>query len=137
MNDCSMEQVINSFENDDWYSDYRSSSFDYDPNYYHHPVRFKLIHQTKKAYLLGSRRGEFWCPKSLIRGVQIVGDDLIGSLWNGFEAEFKEPEKPIDVFDAFAKLDIAEKKAEKKAKKKLEKKKQKKTDNWFLDWLGI
>ena len=99
MDDWVREQVIDSYCDDDWYGGGSGSDFDYDPNYYHQAVRFGLEYQTTKAYLLTSRKGRFWCPKSLLRDVEIRKDRLTALLWGGFNPEFlPEEREPIEMF---------------------------------------
>ena len=156
MNSYDYAKVIDSYCSDDWWDEgYSASDFSYDRNYYHHTVRFDLVHETEKAFLLGSRQGEFWCPRSLLREVEIKNGKITGLLWDGFKPEFKVPEKPIDITTVFDEIDDFfhdeenEKKREKikkKIAKRLKKKKKKKrimtstpegTDNFFLEWLGL
>lgn len=101
MDDYVMDQVIDSFVNDGWGCDYSGGGgrrFNYDSNYYHYNVKFKLVHQTAKAYLLEAKKGEFWCPKALFKSVKIKDDTISGLLWEGFLPSYLAPEpdmKPL------------------------------------------
>lgn len=50
---------------------YNGSNFDYDPLYYHSKVKIESIEfQTEQAYLFKNKKGKFWVPKSLCRGLK-------------------------------------------------------------------
>ena len=151
MNGYDYDKIMGGYCDDMYYDG--PTSTPRNPNYYHHHVTFNIVRETEKAFLLEDKKGEFWCPKSLLRNVVIKHDKLTGLLWDGFKPEFKKPEKPVDVFDAFAGIDKQEAKDEKKRKKiqkkldkRLRKEKRKKitmvstpaeVGDWFLDWLGV
>lgn len=123
MDDYFFDQIIGSFEacyeNGDC-GDYYNG-FDYDPNFHHHRVKFKLIHSTKEAYLLEVKNGhQFWCPKSLLRNVRINGDELKALLWDGFEPTFLKKQPTIDDFDIEPEPELI-RKVEKRIKKPMKK----------------
>ena len=103
MDDYFMDQVIDSFCSDDGYEEgkYHINEFyEYDPNFYYNRIRFTIVHETKKAYLFEVSKGQFWCPKSLLRNVKIKNNDLRGLLWNGFDAKFiPKTNISVDEFD--------------------------------------
>ena len=92
--ECFFGTVSCSSEYNDWYS-----GFNYDPNFYHYRVSFKVVAETKKAFLFEVKEGQFWCPKSLLRNIRRNGDTIKALLWDQFNATFIEPQP--DLLDAF------------------------------------
>lgn len=145
MDDYFMDQVIDSYVNDSWGCDYDSSgkvyTFTMDRDYYHHGVKFKLIHETEKAYLLESRKGQFLCPKTLFRHARVREGYIAGKLWTDFNPKYLKKET-FDEFDILPKVDDKKDKAIDAYFAKRDKKKKKKmvtvstpsgTDSWFPD----
>ena len=129
MDDYFMDQIIGSYDECFWGGDSCGNSydyyngFDYDPNFYHYRVRFKIIHETDKAYLFEVSEGQFWCPKSLLKNVKIKNKDLRGLLWEDFSPQFiPKQTASADDFDDLGDAPVKPKKVKKK-KVKTQKKK--------------
>ena len=63
----------------------RYGPFNYDELFYHKRYKkIKRIHETDKAVLFEGKKGQFWCPKKLIKY------DIY--IWKGFTPEYLEVE---------------------------------------------
>ena len=70
---------------------------------------FKVVRETKKAYLFEDENGEFWCPKKLFKKPTRTKKKLCGLLWVAFNIDYLK--KAEDDFETLDKS-IAERNAE-------------------------
>lgn len=59
--------------------------------YYKRSKTCFILSETEKAYLLGDKETVYWCPKSLMRNIQIVGNYINFRIWDKFI------EKPVKI----------------------------------------
>ena len=68
-----------------------------DPDFYHQKFKdlFKTIeveHETSKAFLFYTEKGNFWCPKKMVR-IKDVKDIYSWKIWKSFEYKFLPNDK--------------------------------------------